>query len=221
MICTLVNTTDYTPFSLITFGAGCVGWLVVYVWVVRDMVKTKTLEIPIAAVCSNFGWEIYWGLVHKTEMGTVFQWAYFLWFFFDIPIVFLALKYGRKQMISAFSQKYYYQLVGATFLFWMLFYYFFIPEYDDGFGALTGFLITIYMGALFFYQKVQQPFAFGNNKYIAWLKWISTGLCTFACFQRYPTHHTLHFLCIAFFIIDAAFIYLVYNTKKIFGEPKV
>ena len=221
MLCTLINTTDYTTFGLVTFAIGCLGWLVVYVLVVRDIIKTKTLEIPIAAICSNFGWEIYWGIFYKTDMGTVFQWAYFLWFFFDLPVVYLALKHGRSQMVTPFAYKYYFQQVAGVFLFWMLFYYFFIPEYDDAFGGLTGFLINTYMSILYIFQKIKQPFTFGKNPAVAWLKLFSTGMCTFVCFQRYPTHYTLQFFCIAFALADLVYIYLVYNTKKIFGEPKI
>jgi hypothetical protein len=53
-----VNLKDYTPFGLITFGLGCFGWLIVYVLVIRDMVKFHRLEISIAAICSNFAWKI-------------------------------------------------------------------------------------------------------------------------------------------------------------------
>jgi hypothetical protein len=49
-----------------------------------------------------------------------------------------------------------------------------------------------------------------------WLKFMSTGLCTFVCFERFivagkvtPGHHTALFFCVAFAVIDLAFIYMV------------
>ena len=221
-----VNLTDYTPFGLITFGIGCAGWLVVYVIVIRDMLKKHTLEIPIGAICSNFAWEIYWGLgmfnssgegpFRKTDMGLLFQWAYFLWFFFDVFVVVLALKYGRSQMTTPASKKYYYFQVLGLFAVWMSMFYFFIPEFDDSFGALTGFGINTYMSILYIFQKFKQPETFGMSKLVAWCKFISTGLCTFVCFERFikdgqvvAGHHTTLYFCIAFAVVDLAFIYIV------------
>ena len=224
-----VNLVDYTPFGLITFGLGCAGWLVVYVIVIRDMFKHQRLEIPIGAICGNFAWEIYWGLgmfnssgegpFRKTDMGLIFQWAYFLWFFFDVFIVVMALKYGRAQMTTPASKKYYYQQVFGLFAIWMGILYFFIPEYDDAFGALTGYFVNVFMSSLYVFQKLKQPNTFGTSSAVAWLKLLSTGLCTFVCFQRYPTHHTLLFLCVLFALIDLVFIYLVIKGVKI--DPQI
>lgn len=208
-----VNLTDYTPLSLITFGIGCLGWLVVYAIVIRKMIKEQVLEIPIEAVCSNFAWEICWGLIYKTDMGLLFQWAYKFWFFFDVVVVFFAIKYGRKQMTNALTQKYYLPLIIGQLVAWVMFFYYFIPEHDDKFGALTGYMISVYMGFLYIIQKLKQPDSFGNSKIVAWVKFLSTAGCTFACFQRYPDHKSLMICILWWFITDFVYALMVTNEK--------
>jgi hypothetical protein len=205
-----VNLTDYSPLALITFGIGCLGWAVVYGFVIADIRKNKRIEIPIAAVMGNFAWEVNWGLIYRTDMGFLFQAAYFIWFFLDCYIVWAAFKYGRAQMVGEGSNKYFNFILVGYFLGWFIFFYFFIPEYDDKFGALTGWLINTHMSILYIYQKLKQG-EFGKSKLIAILKFLSTGICVYAAYEGYPTHHTLMYLCAAYAIADIIYIAMVYT----------
>lgn len=210
----LVNLTDYSPLALITFGLGCLGWAVVYGIVIHDIHKNKRIEIPVAAVMGNFAWEVNWGLIYKTDMGLLFQAAYFIWFFLDCYIVWAAFKYGKQQLSSEQSLKYFNLTTAGYFVAWFIFFYFFIPEYDDKFGALTGWLINTHMSILYIYQKLKQS-DFGKSKLVAILKFLSTGICVYAAYERYHDHKTLMFLCAAFAVADLIFIGMVYSQSKI------
>ncbi|MDX2188656.1 MAG: hypothetical protein SFY32_02225 [Bacteroidota bacterium] len=213
------NLKDYTPFSLISFGTGCLIWAVLYGFEIYSINKTKKIGIPIAAIMCNFAWEINWGLIYKTDMGFLFQIAYFIWFFLDCYIVYKAFQYGKHQMFTPSGKQYYVPTYIGVLAVWFGFYFLFIPEYDDKFGALTGWITNMFMSVLFVYQRLNQP-DFGaynigstkiiNSKLIAVLKLLGTGSCTFVCFQRYPDHKTLLFLCIAFAVVDIVYIFMVY-----------
>ena len=71
MLVNLINTAKYSDFVLITFGAGCLVWAVVYVIVIRDIIKRKNVGIPMMAIAGNFAWEVFWGLgiFMDTDMG--------------------------------------------------------------------------------------------------------------------------------------------------------
>lgn len=210
----LVNTIDYTTFSLITFGAGCLVWGVVYLIIIREVVKFKILEIPAAAVCGCFAWEINWGLIYHTDMGKLFQWAYFMWFFLDCFIVYSMLRYGVKQVLIDRAKKYFVPSAITYLAIWFVIFYFFIGEkYDDSFGALSGYLINVHMSLLYLNQKIKQP-EFGTSRSVAIGKFLGTGLCTFACFQRFPDHKLLISSIIIFALIDIVYIYLVFKGPK-------
>ncbi len=210
----LVNLTDYTMFSIVTFLAGCLVWGVVYIAIIRDVIKTKLLGIPAAAVCGCFAWEINWGLIYHTDMGNLFQWMYFMWFFLDCFIVFCMFRYGKKQIVIEGVKKYFVVSAASYLAIWFVIFYLFIGEgYDDSFGALTGYLINIHMSLFYVAQKLKQP-EFGTSRLVAVGKFIGTGLCTFACFQRYPDHKLLMASIIIFALIDIVYIIMVYKGPK-------
>ncbi|MEZ4843603.1 MAG: hypothetical protein R3A43_05045 [Bacteroidia bacterium] len=209
------NTADYSPFVLWTFLIGCLLWAVVYGFVIRDIIVHKTVGIPIAAVCGNFAWEIYWGLsiFGHTDMGYLFQVAYFIWFFLDCFIVYSTFKYAAKQEPIASAQKYQRGLTALILAVWIVILYFFIPEYDDRIGAYTGWIVNVNMSLAFILQKVKQP-SFGASKAVAIGKFLGTGLCTTVVYYNFYQNKTLVALCFIFAALDLIYIYMVFKGDK-------
>jgi len=211
----LINTKDYTAFELITFGIGCYLWAIVYGFVIYDVFKYKRADIPVLAVCGNVAWEFYWGLIYKTNMGPLLQWAYAIWFFLDLLIVYGAFRYGSKQETVAPARKYNTVIMISVTASWMVIFYFFIPRFDDNIGAFTGWILNTIMSIGFVLQKIRQP-EFGTNRLVAVCKFLGTGLCNFVCFTS-PSlnwNKTLLALCIIFAIFDLIYIYLVFTGPK-------
>jgi len=211
----LFNTTDYTPFVLWTFLAGCLLWAVVYIITIRDIIKKKTVGIPIAAVCGNFAWEFYWGLsiFGSTNMGSLFQIAYFIWFFLDCYIVYSTFKYAAQQEPIVSAQKYQQLLTGLILAMWLAIFFYFIPQYDDVIGAYTGWIVNVNMSLAFILQKVKQP-SFGTNRLIAIGKFLGTGLCTTVVYYNFYENKTLVALCYIFALLDLIYIYMVFKGQK-------
>lgn len=219
-----LNTKDYSTFVLAAFGTGCFVWVFVYIIVIRDIIKKKIVNIPSSAICCNFAWEFYWGLeVFKhTDMGVLFQVAYFLWFFFDLFIVYSMFKYGWKQYPEA-VQKTHVLNMAVVLTTWMVIFYFFMPTIDDKIGAFSGWIVNVYMSVLFVYHKMRQPHFNPNTlstNIVAIGKFIGTGLCTSVVYYHFYNNKTLVALCFIFAIYDIIFIAMVWRGPKT-HEPVV
>jgi len=217
----LFNTEKYSDFVLITFCAGCYLWAIVYIIVLRDVIKKKNADVPIMAVAGNFAWEFYWGLgiFMKTDMGSVLQWAYFIWFFLDCFIVYSTFKYGWKQDVVPSEKKDHIFVTALCILLWGAILYFFIPQYDDHIGAYTGWIVNVNISMAFVLQKVKQP-GFGTNRWVAVLKFLGTGLCTTVVFINLYQNTTLVALCFIFAVLDIIYIYMVFTGPKYMAAVK-
>ena len=94
-----LNESKYSGLVMIIFMIGCVLWLVAYAKMFFHSRKTHSMEYPYFGQASSFAWEFWFGLgiIKVTDMGAVFQIAYFLWFFFDCFLVRQTWKYGAAQ----------------------------------------------------------------------------------------------------------------------------
>jgi hypothetical protein len=213
----LVNLEIYSPLELILFTICCLLWAVVYIIVIVNIHKHKVVEIPVAAVCANVAWELWWGWGYHTNMGELFQWGYRIWFFLDVYIVYCVFKYGNKQVLSEALKKYYVPAVIMGLLFWIIALYFLIPDHDtDKFGAFSGYVLSVYMGALYCFQIVKQPH-FGISYVTAWLKMIGTGACSVMCYIHFwgvSGFGSLLSLCAITLFLDCLYIYLAYKRPK-------
>src|SRR5437867_13124333 len=103
----LINTTKYSMLEIGFFGTAGAVWIVVYAAVIRGSLKKQFVEIPAATVVANFSWEIIWGFVYRTDLGTMFVWGYRTWFFMDLYIVWQLYRYGYKQVLNPYLQQYF------------------------------------------------------------------------------------------------------------------
>jgi hypothetical protein len=211
----ILNTTDYSTLELITFGIGCYMWAMVYFIVIRDIIKKKSVDIPVLAIAGNIAWEFYWGFWFRTNMGLVLQWSYAIWFLLDCYIVYAAFKYGSKQEPILAARKYHTFIFASAIAAWLVIFYFFIPQFDDNIGAYSGWILNTMMSFGFILQKVQQP-SFGTNRLVAVCKFLGTGFCVPVCFiqPELNKNHVLLSLCILFAIFDLIYIYLVFTGPK-------
>ena len=67
------DTTNYEPFQIALFLAGAVLWIVVYIVVIRDIVKLKVVALQLVALCLNFGFEVTTSFFFVPDMGIQFN----------------------------------------------------------------------------------------------------------------------------------------------------
>lgn len=106
--------------------------------------------MPVFVALGNIAWEFIWSFVFKTNMGEFFLWGYWAWFFLDLYILYLLIKYGAKQFTVTFMKRYYIYIVIGLLAFFGLFFYFFVREgYDTPIGATSAFFLSVGISTLY------------------------------------------------------------------------
>jgi hypothetical protein len=210
-----INLVDYTVLQHVLFATGCLGWVVVYLLVIKAIREDKFVEVPIIAITANFAWEFLWSFVFKTNMGELYVWGYRLWFFLDCFIVGGTFLYGSKQIdIPALKSKF-----KGVFLFsiasWFVILYYYIKEYDlplSHMGAYSGYILNVMMSAMYIplYLRIGKQFKF--SLWGAWLKGVGTFLISIFCFLKFEDKFLLG-MCVITAILDAFYIYYVAKKK--------
>lgn len=207
------DTTHYTEFQIALFLTGALLWIVVYLDTIKEITRKKSVNIPLIAVCFNFGFEVTTSFTFVPDMGKALVAAYWAWMLLDIFIVVATFKYGFKQIqiknianrLTAFLV-----LGFAVGFFTQLF---FINEYDLPMAPLAGYIISVIMSAAFIYLLFIPGYE-GNSLTTAWCKFIGNALISIMFQLKYPDNHFLTSLYIFTAIIDCVYIYLLYNKRK-------
>lgn len=208
------NTTDFTVFQLVLFSAGCIGWVVAYVGTAITIVKRQVVEIPAGAVAANVAWEFVWGFIIGSTMGRAFTWGYALWCLQDLFITYSTFKYGHKQVSNPHLHRAFKPAMAFGIVAWGFAIYFFVKgNYDNGYGAFSGYILNVMMSALYILLLLQ-----GNARdfspLVGWSKMIGTGLLS--VFGYIVNRHNLFLmsLCLISFILDMAYIGLLYQRSR-------
>jgi hypothetical protein len=209
------NCVPYTWPELILFAGGCLMWVVAYVIIIVNARKLKLLDMAIAAGCSNFAWEFLWSFPFKTDMGWFLVWTYRAWFFLDIYIFWLMLKYGSAQVRPGLMRKYFKPLCVALLLVFTLIYYFFIKEgHDTLIGANSAYIAQMFVSVLSLTLLLNSPDLKGFSFNVGWLRSFGTGANTVFMFMHYPDNHFLHSMAATSFVIDMVFLGMFLKMRR-------
>jgi len=210
------NCLPYSWPQLFLFAGGCLMWVVAYTIIIWNARKEKCVDMAVVAGCSNFAWEFLWSFPFKTDMGWFLVWTYRAWFFLDIYIFWLLLSYGKSQMQSEWSQKYFKAICWSFLLLFTLIYYFFIKEgHDTLIGANSAYIAQMFVSILSLALLIRQRNLKGISWNVAWLRSFGTGANTVFMFIHYPNNHFLHSMAASSFVIDMVFlwVYLQFRSK--------
>jgi hypothetical protein len=211
-----LNTCDYTPLELGLVLAGTIFWVIAYYIIIRDGFKYQFVEMPFLAGASNFAWEFVWGFMLVTDMGKLFVWGLRIWFFMDILIFYLLLKYGYKQLRNQALKRYFHPLEITVCLLWIpIFYYMSKEGYDTSMGAISAYMITVVMASLFINLRLSNPPEGIFSPYTGWMRLIGNTSMSVFVFLKYPQIHYLQLLCLAVFLLNIVYVILQKNADKI------
>lgn len=216
----ILNTSDYTMPQLILFGVAALYWVLVYVVVIKDIIKYKFVGIPVLAVCANIAWEFLWSFFYYTDMGMIFEWGYRAWFVLDVFIFYSVFRYGKIQFSDPILKKYFVQIVIFTFLGWVAGIYAFTSEYADPIGAISAYLVNAHMSAIYILLILKFPKEKTLSLSTAWHKMLGTALTSVFCFWAFPSAYFMLTMTVITFVLDVTYIYLVGRLKKqVFAKP--
>jgi hypothetical protein len=216
MIDTLVNTRDYSTIELLLFGVGCYMWVVVYILYIREIRRGQCIGMPVFAACSNFAWEIVWGVIPpSTDMGPLLVWAYRAWFFLDLYIIAGVIRYGVAQIGTPAVARNFKPLVIATVAGMTVLYYFFKSEgYDTSIGATSAYIAQMFISVLYLLLLLRHQKHVWASLPISWFRMIGTGLNTIFLFLHYPHMYFLLSLGVMSLIIDNIYIYVFISGRR-------
>lgn len=216
MIDHLVNTRDYSTTELILFAVGCYMWVIVYALYIKEIRQKRCIGMPVFAACSNFAWEIVWGVIPpSTDMGPLLVWAYRAWFFLDLYIIAGVYRYGSAQIDTPVLLKYFKPMVIATVIAMTILYYFFKSEgYDTSIGATSAYIAQMFISVLYWLLLVRQQQYVWQSLPISWLRSIGTGLNTVFLILHYPNMHFLQSLGIMALIVDSVYIVTFIRRRR-------
>jgi hypothetical protein len=220
----LVNLRDHTPTELVLFATGCYMWVVVYMIYLYRIMKHRNVGMPLVAACANFAWEFVWSWVTPlTDMGPLLVWCYRGWFFLDIFIFIGILKYGAWQIATPLIKRYHYILLAGLLLFFSFLFYGMktmtvgsppLPAgLDTPIGANSAYMCQMLISGyyvLLIFRASAEEFTYFSH-WATWLRTIGTGLNDIFMFIHYPENTFLHTMCVASFLLDCLFIYLLYR----------
>lgn len=206
----------YTTLQLILFAGGCLLWVAAYGIIIRNALKRRYMEMAAIAVCSNLAWEFTWSFPYKTDMGWFLVWTYRTWFFMDIFIFWLLLKYGPRQIAQpAFRRHFTPAALAITAAFTALYWLFVRQGMDEPIGANSAYICQVILSSTCLMLLLSSPDARPFSTAVAWLKCVGTGMNTVMMFLHYPENRFLHALGVVAFIIDMTFIACLAGRRRL------
>jgi hypothetical protein len=209
------NCIPYTVPELILFAGGCLLWVAAYALLIRNMRREHFSEMAAIAGCSNFAWEFLWSFFFFTDMGYFLVWTYRAWFFLDIFIFSLLLRYGAGQVSSPFLKKHFVPLSLLGVLGFGIVYYFFTREGHDTFiGANSAYIAQLFISVFCLLLLIEAPGLAGFSAAIGWLRSVGTGMNTVFMLMHYRGDHFLHAMALISLALDASYLMLFHRKAQ-------
>ena len=214
----LINTVAYTPLQITLFALGGAFWVVAYVAVLRGIARHRVVEIPAAAVACNMAWETTWGILYRTDLGTIFVWGYRSWFVLDLFIFGFLFLEGAKHVTIPELRRWFRPGLLFSYLAWLTMLYLFVAEgYDTTTGLTSGFIATVLMSALYLLVELAEIEALQFSRLVAWSKLLGNGFASVFCVLVYPDNHFLLSVCAITFVLDV--LYLALYRRRVAVSP--
>jgi len=218
----LINTAKYSTAELLFFAAGGLAWALAYMGVLREIVRKRFVEIPATAVTANIAWEFVWGVVHRTDLGSLFAWGYRLWFLLDVFIVWGLLRYGVDRVATPKLRRYFHAAVVLSVLAWTTALWLLVRQgYDTPNGIVTGYMVTLLMSALYVPQFFREENRRRYSPFVAWCKLLGNGLVIVFCALAYSDNRFLLTICGVTLALDVYYTWLFHTRRVAVGVPRV
>ena len=214
----LLNLKDYTPLQLAIYAVGAYLWVIAYLIYIRNGFRYGVVEMPAFAAASNLGWEINWALIFRTDLGLLAVWAHKAWFFLDLLIFYLVLRYGRKQTEIPLLQRYWTPACIFVFVSAAFFYGTFVKQGLDVGGFLSAYICQLPISFLYIPLMLRQKSLVGWSMWTAWTRTLGTGLMGVFVFMRYPHMPFLLSTAVISTAVDFVYIYLFTKRRKELGK---
>ena len=202
-------------------AAGCVCWVVAYVFILVRCFRDKTYGLPLVAICLNFAWELLASFVYPNPVGL---WHFFdrAWLVVDVLLAYQLWRWGRAEQSLAPLARNFHLVVLATFALGVWGQYAFVASYPDRLGLVSAFGVNLIMSILFiFFYFARRDSGRGLSRGGAVFKLLGTLGTSIECHwvvrlinPELQSLAFLTFLCVTIFLFDCLYVYLVFTDSK-------
>ncbi|MGI9609990.1 MAG: hypothetical protein ACR2NL_06820 [Acidimicrobiia bacterium] len=204
------DTSNYEWWQIALFLTGALLWVLVYFDTIRAIIKLKVVNIPLLAICLNFGFEVTTSFFFVPDMGKALVAAYWAWMLLDVFIVYYMFRYGWKQIRTKTVRESLVWLLPAGVIMGQVIQYFFITENDLPMAPLSGYIISLEMTILYV-ALLFAPGEQGQTRLTGWAKFLGNGLISIMFWTKYPDNHFLQSLFVSVAFFDIWYITLLYK----------
>lgn len=182
-------------------------WTVVYLLIIYKGFKDHTCGMPLPCICANITWEFLFTFI--MPFNPMQQIVTFVWFLLDCIILLQFIYYSKKSC----PPRILYATICTLSAIALLLHYGIAVEFHDSMGVYTAFGINLLMSLLFIRMLMVKQLR-GQSLSIACLKMIGTLCASLYCYSLYPHSILLIIMAVIIFILDIAYIILVYRAQK-------
>jgi hypothetical protein len=205
----------YTVLQLVLFAGGCLMWVVAYALIIRNARRYRAMDMAVLSVCSNFAWEALWSFAFKTDMGWFLVWTYRAWFFLDIYIFWLTLKYGVSQVSTpAVARHFKPAMLAALGCFGIVYYFFTSEGHDTWIGANSAYIAQLLISGPCLILLLKNPDLSGFSFQVAWLRSFGTAANTVFMYLHYPADHFVQAMATISFVLDMVYLAVYVKFKR-------
>ncbi len=200
-------------------AAGCVFWVLAYLFILKKCFADKTYGLPLVAICLNFGWELLASFVLPNPVAL---WHFFdrAWLVIDIVLVYQLFRWGRAEQTIPEVARFFPAVVLGTWALGVWGQYAFVQSYFDRLGLVGAFGVNLIMSVMFvFFYFARRASGRGLSRAGAVFKMLGTLGTSIECHwvvrlidPEIPSLAFLNFLSISIFLFDCLYIFLVLRT---------
>lgn len=211
----LFNLKDYTIPQLVLYATGAYLWVVTYVLYIRNGFKYRVVEMPAFAACGNVGWELCWALFFRTDLGALCVVAHQAWFFLDLVIFWLVLRYAHAQTDVPWIRRWWVPICLALLAAQAVLYGTFVKQgLDVGSTIQSAYVCQLPISFLYIPLMLRQTSLVGFSTWTAWARTLGTALIGVFAFMRYPDHAFLLAMAVVSTAVDFVYIALLARRRR-------
>ncbi|GAB3975290.1 hypothetical protein GCM10029978_059050 [Actinoallomurus acanthiterrae] len=197
-------------------------WTVAYILIIREGGRSRVYGMPIVALSANLAWEFFYTFValppHHDPVKLAAQFVVnFVWFAFDLVILWQTLRYGPAQfswLVSWCGRAGFYAMFAASLAITGATVVLLNEEFHDVYGVRASFVQNLAMSGLFLGMLNARRSLAGQSLGIALSKMGGTLLAALGVLFYPPApvyrHSTLlPFLYVAIFALDLTYTWMV------------
>lgn len=140
---------------------------------------------------------------------------YAAWFFIDVAIFYLVLRYGSKQTDIPLLKRYWVPMCFFLFACSAAFFGTYVGEgLDVGSTIQSAYICQLPISFLYIPLMVRQKSLVGYSMWTAWTRTLGTGLIGVFAFMRYPDHPFLLSMAVISTVVDFIYIYLFTQRRR-------